>query len=76
MKHTEVYGLRNRGTRDTIKGTLATMEAGGEDGHGIRSTPTETPPPMDPTDDVRSDFPRSLALMLLYNFASVLLNSC
>ena len=47
MKHTEVYGLRNRGTRDTIKGTLATMEAGGEDGHGIHSTPAGTPPPMD-----------------------------
>eukprot|EP00903_Cladosiphon_okamuranus_P005998 g5918.t1 len=47
MKHTEVYGLRNRGTRDTIKGTLATMEAGGEDGHGIHATPAGTPPPMD-----------------------------
>eukprot|EP00752_Nemacystus_decipiens_P018774 g16832.t1 len=47
MKHTEVYGLRNRGTRDTIKGTLATMEAGGEDGHGIHTTPAGTPPPTD-----------------------------
>lgn len=61
MKHTEVYGLRNKGTRDTIKGTLATMEAGGEDGHGIRSTPAGTLAPTDPMDDVRSDFPWSLA---------------
>lgn len=47
MKHTEVYGLRNRGTRDTIKGTLATMEAGGEDGHGMHATPAGTPVPGD-----------------------------
>lgn len=52
MKHTEVYGLRNRGTRDTIKGTLATMEAGGEDGHGIAATPAGTPPPNSENDDV------------------------
>ncbi|CAM9784780.1 unnamed protein product [Pylaiella littoralis] len=47
MKHTEVYGLRNRGTRGTIKGTLATMEAGGEDGHGMNVTPAGTPCPSD-----------------------------
>ncbi|CAM9132644.1 unnamed protein product [Ectocarpus sp. 12 AP-2014] len=45
MKHTEVYGLRNKGTRDTIKGTLATMEAGGEEAHGLHVTPLGTPPP-------------------------------
>ncbi|CAM9371140.1 unnamed protein product [Ectocarpus fasciculatus] len=45
MKHTEVYGLRNKGTRDAIKGTLASMEAGGEEAHGLHATPMGTPPP-------------------------------
>ena len=45
MKHTEVYGLRTRGTKADVKGALAAMEEGGVDGHEIMSTPMETPPP-------------------------------
>lgn len=46
MKHTEVYGLRNNGTKNEVKGTLATMKAGGEEGHEIHtSLEGNTPPP-------------------------------
>lgn len=31
MKHTQVYGLRTKGTRNEVQGALAAMEAGGED---------------------------------------------
>lgn len=62
MKHTEVYGLRNKGTRDAIKGTLASMEAGGEEAHGLHATPLGTPLP----DEVcLSEAPNSSAFRFL-----------
>lgn len=32
MKHTQVYGLRTRGTREHVQGVLRAMEEGGEGG--------------------------------------------
>lgn len=47
MKHTEVYGLRTKGTKEDVKGALAEMEDRGEDGHALGPTPLETPSPID-----------------------------
>lgn len=43
MKHTEVYGLRTRGTKADAKGTLAAMKDGGAVGEGTALTPPGSP---------------------------------
>ena len=50
MKHTEVYGLRTRGTKPVVKGVMAAMEKEGEGYHGDEAappTPLGTPHPAD-----------------------------
>lgn len=50
MKHTEVYGLRTKGTKAEVKGALVAMEDGGEIGHRMPPKSMETPHP----DEVRT----------------------
>ena len=48
MKHTEVYGLRTKGTKPVVKGVMAAMEKeGGSDEDEAPPTPLGTPPPVD-----------------------------
>lgn len=45
MKHTEVYGLRTKGTKAEVKGALVAMEDEGEVGHKMPPKHMETPHP-------------------------------
>lgn len=65
MKHTEVYGLRTRGTKSEVKGTLASMEEteGGVNGGGLGQTSPEN---LFAAENVRRDSTHKLTIYTVY----------